>query len=334
MQSQGWPFARSAAYGQDQFVEEPPMTARQDPAPLAYLCGTYLPQSQLSLRLDDAGFLFGATIVDRCRTFGHRLFRFGDHVARFRRSCALARVPLALSDEELSGIAEALVAHNTATLTPHQDLALVLFATPGSAAGDPSQVGRPDRTDATFGMHTSPFAPARYAHLFRQGAHLLVPAIRHVPADCIDPHIKHRSRLHWWIAEQEAHEIDPQASALLLDAHGYITETASANFLLVQQGAVLSPPREAILEGIGLRVIEEQCGELGIPFREQKLTLADCESAGEAMLTSSSYGLAGVSRINGTPVAWPGPVLKRLIDAYGKCVNLNVPEQFCGASLT
>src|SRR5262249_46869898 len=151
----------------------------------------------------------------------------------------------------------------------------------------------------TLGMHTFPLPFARYVRLIEHGAHLIVPSTRHVPAVCVDPRLKQRSRLHWWLAEQEAHLADPAASALLLDADGPVTETAAANFLAVRGGTVLSPPRQSVLGGISLRVVEELCRELGIPFAERPLTLYDCLTAEEALLASTPYCLAGVSRIQG-----------------------------------
>src|SRR5207302_1251856 len=101
--------------------------------------------------------------------------------------------------------------------------------------------------------------------LVRDGARLLVPSVRHVPAASIDPRIKQRSRLHWWLAEQEVHQVDPLASALLLDDQGHVTETAAANFLLVRRGEVLSPPRSSVLSGVSLQVTQELCRQLGVP---------------------------------------------------------------------
>src|SRR5437899_1717165 len=98
---------------------------------LAYLNGRFIPQAEARLPLNDAGFVLGATVTDLCRTFGHRLFRFADHLTRFRRNCASAHVPLSATDEELTQVAERLVDNNAGRLRPEQDLALVLVATPG-----------------------------------------------------------------------------------------------------------------------------------------------------------------------------------------------------------
>src|ERR1700688_3863474 len=99
--------------------------------PLAYLNGQLLPPRAAPLPLHDAGFVFGATVTDLCRTFRHQLYRWPDHLARFRRTCRAIHIDLPVSDEELTRLATHLVANNAALLNRGQDLALVLFATPG-----------------------------------------------------------------------------------------------------------------------------------------------------------------------------------------------------------
>src|SRR5262245_27513278 len=295
--------------------------------PLAYFADRFLPQDQARLTLHDAGFVWGATVTDLCRTFRHRLFRLTDHLVRFRRSCHSARVPQPLGDNKLTHIAGQLVAHNAALLPPDGDLALVIFATPGPVGYYLGEPGGPGDGPPTLGMHTFPLPFARYRRLFAEGAHLVIPSIRHVPAASVDPRIKQRSRLPWWLAEQEAHDADPVASALLLNEHGCVTETAAANFLIVKDGEVLTPPADSVLNGVSLQVVRELCDKLGVPFREQPLKPDDCLAADEAMLTGTSFCLAGVSRIQGVSLPWPGPVWQRLLDAWSNRVGLDGRRQ-------
>src|SRR5262245_51445788 len=123
--------------------------------PLIY-CNGFRPQTEALLTWHDAGFVWGATVTDLARTFRHRPFRLAEHLARFRASCRAARVPLLVSEEELSRIAEELVAHNAALLPPEGDLALVIFATPGSIGYYLGEPGGPGDRPATLGMHTFP----------------------------------------------------------------------------------------------------------------------------------------------------------------------------------
>jgi branched-subunit amino acid aminotransferase/4-amino-4-deoxychorismate lyase len=299
--------------------------------PLAYLDGQLVPQRAARLPLHDAGFVMGATITDLCRTVRQRLYRWGDHFERFRRSCRSARIYPALSEEDIERHAHELVAHNARLLTPDQELALVLLATPGLIgyyAGLPGGVGE---AAPTFAMHTFPLPFVRYRRFFEEGVRLVIPRTRQVPAVCVDPRLKQRSRLHWWLAEQEAHQSDPDASALLLDLDGFVTETAAANLLVVRDGVVLTPPRYAVLEGVSLRVVEELCAGLGIGFAEQPLRVHDCLNADEAMVCSTPYCLAGVSRIDGVPLAWPGPVFRRLLEEWSQQLGLDIAGQILAA---
>jgi branched-chain amino acid aminotransferase len=294
---------------------------------LAFLNGRLLPVHDARLPLNDAGFVFGATVTDFVRTFRGNLFRLPQHLARFRRSCQLARVPQLMQDEQLTEIAETLIQHNGALAPPGTELALVLFATPGVIGyylGDP---GGPGDGEPTLGMHTFPLPLARYRRLFAEGADLYVPSVRGVPGECVDPRIKQRSRLVWWLAERETREQAPGAWALLADAHGYLTETAAANFLLVRDGCVLRPPKGTVLEGISLGVVEELCGELGIPFAEKLLTVEDCRGASEGLLTGTAFCVAGVRRVAGVELPWPGPVYRKLLHAWGKSVGLDIAQQ-------
>jgi branched-subunit amino acid aminotransferase/4-amino-4-deoxychorismate lyase len=341
------------------------------PVPLAYLNGRFLPASQLALPAHDAGFVFGATATDLVRTFRHRPFRLADHLARFRRSCDTCRIPQPVPDAELARIAEELIAHNRGLApgsadstrgftpdTPHgipepapagdgskapgggfaepgdRDLALVLFATPGPIGTYAGLPGGPGDGPPTLGLHTFPLPFARYRRLFTRGAGLVVPDVRHVPSASVDPTVKQRSRLVWWIAERQARDQDPAALALLLDQDGFVTETAAANFLIVRGGAVISPPRSSVLDGISLRVVTELCGELGIPFREERLTVADCLAADEAMLTCTSYCVAGVSSLDGRPIPWPGPVWQRLLAAWSRQVGMDIAGQILAGEST
>jgi branched-chain amino acid aminotransferase len=291
-------------------------------APLALLNGRLLPQSEAALALNDAGFVFGATVTDLCRTFRRSLYCWPQHLARFRRGSAAAHIDVPFTDAQITAWANELVAHNDGA-----ELILVPFATPGPIGYYLGQPGGAGDAPPTFGMHTFPLPFARYRGLIEHGATLVVPSVRHVPAECVDPRIKQRSRLHWWRADREVHQARPGAQALLLDTDGHVTETAAANFLIVRNRVVISPPREAILGGISLGVVEELCTRLGIAMEFRPIALDEALGADEAMLASTPYCLAGVRAINGTELPWPGSLMRRLIAAWNAEVGMDIHGQ-------
>ena len=294
--------------------------------PASFLNGQFVPFSRAKLPLYDAGLVFGATVTDFVRTFRLQLYRLQDHLERFCTSCRLAEIPLASSVEDLARIAQELVNRNASLLKQGHELALILIATPGAVpfySGDPQATVEP-----TLAMHTAPLDMQRIAALFKTGIQLATPQIRAMPKECIDPRIKHRSRLHWRLAQLEVSRSHTGAQALLLDQDGFVTETAAANFLLVHNDTVLSPPLDSVLNGISLGIVRQLCQELGIAFHERPLTLLDCAQAQEAFLTNTSFCLAGVRRINANDVPWPGPIFERILSAWSEKVGIDIRAQF------
>ena len=212
--------------------------------PLVYLNGRMRPASQASLAIYDAGIVLGATVTEMTRTFRGRLFRLEDHLARLYRSLKYVRIDIGLSPAELTGISEELVAHNAALLADGEELGLIHFVTPGEYRTYAGSAGGAPAAGPTVCIHTFPLPYELWAEKLLQGARVVTPSIRHVPPQCYDPKIKYRSRMHYYLADQEARAADPGASALLLDLDGNVTETSGANFLIVEQGAIIAPTRQ------------------------------------------------------------------------------------------
>jgi branched-chain amino acid aminotransferase len=302
--------------------------------PLAFLNGRLLPFTHAGLPLHDAGFVSGATVVDNARTFRHNLFRWPDHLARFRHDCQACYVPLEVSDKQLTAIAEELIAHNAKLLPPGGELQLVTFATPGPLG---LYLGEGANGPPTLGMVTYPVPIARYRPFFREGMSLALVGMHVVHGETIlPPTIKHRSRMLWHIADHRARAKtrNPSALGIVIDGPGgAYTETSIGHFLVVLDGVVTSPPRVTILDGISLRVVQELCGTLGIPFAEARIPLAQPLVGCEAMVTGTGFCLAGVREMftwNPEPARfeWPGPVFRRLLAAWSDLVGMDIEKSF------
>ncbi len=302
--------------------------------PLVYIDGGFVPASKARINIFDFGIVLGATVTDLMRTFHKQPFRLDDHVRRFHESCRYARIPVPLDPRENARIAAELVRRNAALLPEGAELCVVWFITPGENAVYAGSAAATTQLEPTFCIHTFPIPFHLFAHLFTEGAHLVTPATRHVPPECVDPKIKNRSRLHWWLAEQEAHLVDAKAMPLLLDLSGNLTETSGANVLIVKDGVVLSPAPRNILLGVSRKVVIEVCAQLGIPFQERDLQLHDAITADEMFVTTTPYCMAPVTRVNGIAVrdgAPGGPVFERILKAWSEQVGLDIRAQALGA---
>jgi branched-subunit amino acid aminotransferase/4-amino-4-deoxychorismate lyase len=301
--------------------------------PVVYLRGRFVPAHEAHLSIYDSGIIQGATITDLLRTFRHQPFRLEEHVTRFFESCAYARILPPLTRDQTLAVTRELTARNAALLDPDGDLAVVFFITPGENLIYAGSAASGQKMEPTFCIHSFPLPFPIFRRFFSPGLHLVIPPTRHVPPQCVDPKAKNRSRLHWWLAEQEAHLVDPDASPLLMDLDGNLTETSGANFLLVKNGFVFSPTRRNILLGVSRAVVIEICERLGIPFQERDLQMRDALTADEAFIATTPCCIAPVTKISGTTIGngTPGPIFERLLAAFSEEVGLDIRTQFMSA---
>ncbi len=332
--------------------------------PLAYYNGRFVPYAEAALPLDDAGFVLGATVVDNVRTFRHKLFRWPDHLARFRHDCSACYVPLELTDAELTAIAEELVAHNAQFLPAGGELQLVTFATPGPVGYYPRQslacsAAGSTLARGTLGMVSYPLPFARYRKFFTNGVTLVIAGIQPAEANAlVPPRIKHRSRLHWHVAAQVIRDprsdcrwlLDPPAtdpSVVPVVLNGSSADTAIGAIIAVFGQTVIFPDERNVQKSISVQVIRQLCDTLKLPHHTAPLDVrqwlnpvwADTpdttgHSPTELLLAGTAFCVAGVQRWGFRnqycDFAWPGPILQQLQAAWSELVGLDIVQQFVG----
>jgi branched-chain amino acid aminotransferase len=87
--------------------------------------------------------------------------------------------------------------------------------------------------------------------------------------------------------------------ALLLNEKDRLAECTSANFYLVREGKVLTPPlTSGCLPGITREVLLEIAPRAGLELREQELVTADLSPADEVFISSTTREVAAVGAIH------------------------------------
>jgi branched-subunit amino acid aminotransferase/4-amino-4-deoxychorismate lyase len=287
---------------------------------LAYANGSWIPAQELSIAVDDVGFLLGVTITERLRTFGGQVFRLPEHLARMRRSLEIVGLDAAAIVDEFTAAVPQFVAKNAAQIAAGDDWSITAFATPGV-----SSTGRP-----TVCVHGGPLQFHQWATAYENGLPAMVSDVRQVPDNCWPSELKCRSRMHYYLAEKRATKRQPGARAILLDQEGYIAESTTANVIIYREHEGLStPPDDHVLVGISLGVVHELAGQLGIPFMRRRISPDELQTAGEIMLASTSVCLLPVVECDGRPVGdgRPGPTFSRLLSAWGEMVGVDVAAQ-------
>ena len=297
--------------------------------PIAYLKGEFMPASRAMLPVYDAGIVLGATVTEMIRTFHHKPFKLPEHVARLLRSIKYARFETDLDARALIDVTTKVCDHNCGLLPEGKELGIIQFVTAGTFFVYAGAAGSAEKMTATVCVHTFPLPLFLWAEGYETGLHAVTPSNRHVPPQCIDPKMKYRSRLHYWLAEKEAQMVDPKAATLLLDLDGNVTEFSGGNILIVTDGAIVSPTTRNILPGISRQTVIELADELGIAFVERDIQVHDVCNADEAMEATTPFCLMPVTKINGMTIGngHAGPVCQRLLELWGRKVGVDIVEQ-------
>jgi len=295
--------------------------------PLAFLNGKFLAEKSLAISPIDSGFVLGAAVAEQLRTFGGKLFRLDDHLARLEASLAWIGLDPGMTRRDFIDVAEELVAHNHRLLAEGDDLGLSVVVTPGiyAAYADEHAASGP-----TVCVHTYPLPFRLWASKYRTGQALVVANVRQVPSRCWPAELKCRSRMHYFLADQEAARRENGARAILLDEHGYVTEASTANVLVyADDQGLIAPPAGTVLRGISASMLFELAAEKGIPTSMRPLKPEDLAHAQEVLLTSTPWCLMAVTRFEGRPVGdgEPGPVFRALLAAWSQRVGVDIVAQ-------
>jgi branched-chain amino acid aminotransferase len=296
--------------------------------PIAWINGHVVPVSHARLHVFDMGIVGGVSVAEMLRTFGHRTFRIDEHLDRLMQSLELTGLHPAIGRDELPARLEQIVAFNTSLIAPEDDLGVIVFVTAG---WNPTYVGRETAQTAgcSVGIHTFPLPYRQWATKYEDGVALVVPPVKAMSVNVVDPRIKSRSRMHWHLADQAARQIEPGALAILTDQHGHLTETAASNLIAVIDGVLVSPPAGTVLEGVSLGVTLELATKLGHIIQRRTITPTELANATEAFLTSTPSCLLPVTRFQGRPLSdgRPGPIYRQLLSAWNEHVGIDIPMQ-------
>ncbi len=299
---------------------------------IGYFCGEYLDLSAIRLGIHDLGFTMGVTVTERFRTY-RGIARFVDsNLRRFRDGLEIVGIPLP-SDLELSDVIAEVVAYNRVAIDVSDDLEISLFATPGDHGRhwmetvEQSPLTLPSLT--TLGVLAMPARFGLWAHKYSRGERLSVAMTRETSASNWPRRLKCRSRMHYWLADREADQIESGSKALLLDQHGFVAETSTGLVAAVIQDTVIAPPEIDVLQSTSFAVAEQLLASMGVSIERKKLLPEQLLTAEEAMVFSAPYFALPITAIDGRDIGagLPGKLFNTLIDRFSAEVGIDVVEQ-------
>jgi branched-chain amino acid aminotransferase len=294
-----------------------------EPERVAYYNGAIVPESMVRIPFRDSAAIRGVGVYDSARTFTGQPFKLREHLRRLWKSMAYVGIAVDISLDELEAISTDLAAQNYALLS--QDV----WITQRISQGAPKDLG--GNGEPTVIVECLPLPFAARAVYFRDGVRLVTATTRRTPPWAVSAQAKTVDLLNFFLAEQEVRSRDPGAWPVLVDHDGCLTEGAGANVFVVRDGELLTPRARYVLPGITRSTVFELAQDYGFAVREADIGLFDAYTADEIFITSTSLCVCPVATINGrcpNDPRIPGPITRRLQDAFSDLVGIDVVEQY------
>jgi branched-chain amino acid aminotransferase len=280
--------------------------------PLCYHGDGFVPWEEATLHVGSLALRYALSVFEGVRLYaqhdgsGVLPFRLAEHLARFRQSLRLMRLPE--PEGNLNELLSELIRRNEV----REDSYVRISASPYNSGtiGAPAQLcltitivrmgrkrwlaeGRPMRV-AISGWQRSPDSA--------------FPAAAKNISSYAGPRL----------ALLEAR--DAGYDDVVLTSHdGFLCEAPTSALFLVKSGRLLTPSlSEGVLPSITRAAVFDLCTALGIPCLEQRLTRTDAYTADEAFLCGTGLEFGPIESFNGHhigPAASPG-LTSCIVDAY------------------
>jgi len=270
---------------------------------IAYLNGSFLPLEEARVSVLDRGFVFGDGVYEVIPVFGRTIVRLGAHLARLQDSLSAIYMDNPHTDAEWTAIVEGLLERNP----EGEDRSVYIQVTRGVAP-----------RDHFIPKDIEPTVFAMCRPIPKRDVSGGVSAITHEDIRWQYCNIKAITLLPSVLVREEARRRDGSVEAILI-RDGLVTEGAASNVFVVQDGVACTPPKShRLLPGITRDLVVDLLREGGVPCEEKDVPESMLRGAAEVWLTSSTMGIAPVTRLDGRPVGsgTPGEVWRRADALY------------------
>jgi branched-chain amino acid aminotransferase len=297
---------------------------------IAYVNGSFVSEEDAKISVFDRGVLAGDAVFDTTRTFGTRIFRLEDHLARLARSLKYAELDADVALSEVRDATLELVERSRSYIEAEGDVWISQIVTRGEL--DAMDFGTLLGAKPTVIVILRRINFASFGGLYDSGGVALTSSllVGHF-AGTLDPRVKSVSRLAAARAELAAIRygrlVSGYAKAVILNQDGSIAEASGANLCIVKDGRLVHPPRHEALRGISLETVCELAQAVGLEVIEAKLTVYDLLDADETLITSTSFSVLPVTSIDGIPLPGRGPIYARLVERWVALVEFDFVTQ-------
>lgn len=268
---------------------------------IVYLNGLYLPIEEAKISVLDRGFTFGDGVYEVIPVYHGHIFRLKEHIERLNNSLAEVYIDRPYELSQWQEIFHELIRQN-----PAEDQSLYIQVTRGVSERDHAI----DKV-----IKQTIFAMSR--PLLKKDRSAGISAIVEEDIRWKYCHIKAITLLPSVILRHKAKQAGATEALLVKD--GYVTEGAASNVFIVKDGIVKTPPKDGnLLPGITRDLLVELLLESGIPCEEVAITDKELKQADEIWVTSSTWEVVPVVKLDAEPVGTgrPGKVWQQATKIY------------------
>ena len=274
-----------------------------------WINGRLYEKEDAKISVYDHGLLYGDGVFEGLRSYGGKVFRLEQHLARLWNSAKAILLEIPMSREEVArAVNETLQANGL------QDgyIRLIVTRGAGSLGLDPNRTANPQVIVITDHITVYP------DELYRQGLEIITAStMRNHPA-ALNPRIKSLNYLNNILAKIECMQAGCM-EALMLNHKGEVSECTADNIFLVRDGALLTPPTDAgVLQGITRDAVIDLARQSGREVRELTITRHDVYIADECFLTGTAVEVIAVVKVDSRRIGsgTPGPITRDLKDRF------------------
>jgi branched-chain amino acid aminotransferase len=281
------------------------------------------------VRWDDAkvhvlshGLHYGTGVFEGIRAYdterGTAIFRNHEHLDRLERSARLYYMEVPYSLEELRDAMHELIRRNGLASCYIRPLAFRGYGEMGLYA----QSAPIDVIIAVW-----PWGAYLGEDGKRNGIRCKVSSWRGLSGDSLIPHAKASGQyLNSILAKTESANAGYD-EAILLDAHGNVSEGSGENVFIVRDGVLATPGHtSSILDGITRRSVIQIAGDLGYPVEERDIARAELSLADEVFLTGTAAELVPVREVDDHDIGEPGEITRVIQAKYEDALHGRAPE--------
>ncbi len=263
---------------------------------LVHVGGALVPRGEAKVSVFDSSVQGGDAVWEGLRIYSGKIFQLDAHLDRlFASAHALAFRGVPSRDEVKEAIFATLRAND---MRDGAHIRLTLTRGPKVTSGMSPGFNLQGTCLIVLAEWKAPVYDA-------DGIRLITASVRRNSPQTLDSKIHHNNLLNNILAKIEAN-VAGVDDAVMLDLHGYVSETNATNLFRVKGEVLATPHPDSCLPGITRGVVLDLAEEAGLRPEERNLSLTELYTADEVFTTGTMGELSPVLEIDGRRIGGGG----------------------------